>query len=169
MLRTRTFAVSAFIAVLTSGVASSQADARTTSACRSAAARERAALPYYTQFLPYSKIGQALCFDFTGDGRRDLVVTRWEAMNHGAHYWAAFKHVGSRYVRLVGRHDCCSAKPNFGMGIAIRRQGPDIVVEQPVYRSDDAYCCPTGGSKLGRWSFRGGRLKLVFIERTPAG
>jgi hypothetical protein len=141
--------------------------ARASNACREAAARARTTLPDYSSFQPYSSIGQARCFDFTGDGRRDLVVTRWEAMNHGAHYWAAFRHRrDGSYTQIIGLHDCCSSRPRFGLTIGIRHVGPVLFVSQAVYRSTDAYCCPSGGSKTGRWEYRAHRLRLVSIERS---
>lgn len=142
------------------------AAAKTSNACKAAAAQARTQLPDYSSLRPYSDIGQALCFDFTGDGRRDLVVTRWEAMNHGAHYWAAFRHGRAGYTQILGLHDCCRRGRKFGTGIALRRLGRDLVVSQPVYKPSDPLCCPTGGDRVGRWSYRNHRLELVSTDIT---
>src|SRR3954452_4591416 len=150
------------IALLTLlAMAPAAADAKTSAACRKVAKQYRATLPDYSALQPYSSQGEALCFDFTGDGLRDLVVTRWEAMNHGAHYWAAFRHRrNGTYVQIAGMHDCCSSKKRSA-GISIDHTGKELQVSQPLYLKGDPLCCPTGGVVTGHWRYRNHRLKLV--------
>jgi hypothetical protein len=112
-------------------------------------------------------LGQTKCFDFTGDGREDIVFTGWEFMNHGAHYWAAFRATRSNWVRVKFKRGCCRADPKVGVGLAIRRSGREIAVTQPVYDSDDPACCPSGGTKTGWWGWRRRALALVDVVRDP--
>ncbi|MBA3329137.1 MAG: hypothetical protein H0T43_12635 [Solirubrobacterales bacterium] len=119
---------------------------------------------------PYNlgrRIGQTLCFDFTGDRRKDIVFTGWEFMNHGAHYWAAYRATRSSWVRVKFKRGCCRADPKTGVGIEIQRSGREIVVSQPVYQPDDPACCPSGGTKTGTWRWRNHTLALVDVTREP--
>ena len=51
-------------------------------------------------------------------------------------------------------------------GIKVRRSGRVIIVSQPIYKAGDKACCPTGGTRTGRWRWAGTRLKLIRV--TPA-
>jgi hypothetical protein len=108
-------------------------------------------------------LGKSICMDFTGDGRTDIVLTVWTAMNHGAHYWAAFRaDSGRHWVRAAFHSDCCGHDPRHGgIGIGIKRNGKLIVISQPVYRPRDPLCCPSGGKKSRTWGWRNGRLQIV--------
>jgi hypothetical protein len=139
-----------------------------TSACpRKTVTRLRRTLPawrkYGHQFVNY---GQVVCFDFTGDGRRDVAFTMWAAMNHGAHLWAAFRRTAHGWARARYSADCCGAHRSFGMGIGIRRSGRSLLVDQPIYRRRDAACCPSGGIAAGVWEWRSGRLKLTAVHKS---
>lgn len=118
---------------------------------------------------PYGEryLGQVKCFDFTGDRRKDIVFTGWEFMNHGAHYWAAFRATRGNWTRVKFKRGCCRADPKVGAGIGINRFKRTIIVRQPVYRRDDPACCPSGGSKEGRWRWRNARLVLVRVTTEP--
>ena len=135
------------------------------SCSKQAAAQLRRSLPSFASLRPYSEFGQHVCVDFTGDGRNDLVLTRWEFMNHGAHYWAAYRRTSKgTWVRVAGRNDCCSAKRFPSAGISIDRDGDRVVVSQPVYLSDDPACCPQGGTKSARWGWVNGRLVRLGVS-----
>ncbi len=112
-------------------------------------------------------LGQTICVDFTGDGRRDIVFSGSVAMTQGAHYWAAFRATRSSWVRVKFKRGCCRADPRFGRAIGIGRSGRQIVVKEAVYRSDDPGCCPTGGTRIGTWGWRSGRLALVDVTLDP--
>jgi hypothetical protein len=67
-------------------------------------------LPVAKEAEPYRGLISVICIDFTRDGRKDIVFTVWAAMNHGAHYWAAFRRTnggkwdqGSVQERLLRR------------------------------------------------------------------
>lgn len=111
--------------------------------------------------------GQTLCFDFTGDGRKDIVFSGWEAMNRGAHWWAAYRATRTGWARVKFKRGCCRANPKFGSGIQLRRSGREIVVTEPVYAPDDPGCCPTLGTKTGTWRWVRTTLGLVDVTRDP--
>lgn len=150
---------------MTAALVASSAPAMAAPACNSGtAARLEKRLPV-TPFDLGKRLGQTKCSDFTGDGRKDIVFTGWEYMNHGAHYWAAFRATKKHWVRVKFKRGCCKGFPKNGAGIAIKRSGKDIIVSQPVYASDDPACCPSGGTKTGTWRWGEGRLALVDVTR----
>lgn len=105
-----------------------------------------------------------LCTNLTGSGRQDMVATVWDAMNHGAHYWAAWRNAGGKWVLLALSGNCCSIAPHkFGMGVTVRGTSTagQFVVSQPVYRPKDPACCPSGGTATARWAWRRGALRVV--------
>jgi hypothetical protein len=120
-------------------------------------------LPAWRNYIkPYAGRGQVLCFDFAGDIRRDILFTSWGAMNHGAHFWSAFQRTSRSWKRLAFKKSCCGRKVHaLGIGISIKHRGRTIVVEEPVYRATDPACCPTGGTRQGRWRWRSGHLLFV--------
>ncbi len=110
---------------------------------------------------------QVLCMNLTGSGRQDLVATVWDAMNHGAHYWAAWRNAGSKWVLIAFSGNCCSIAPHkFGMGVTVRRTSTagQLIVSQPIYRSNDPACCPSGGTAAARWAWRRGALRVVGLS-----
>ncbi len=111
------------------------------------------------------RIGQTLCFDFTGDGRKDIVFSGSEFANNGAHYWAAFRARGDDWARVIFKRDCCRVRRATKMRIG--RSGATIFVTQPIFRAADRGCCPTGGTQTGRWRWTGGALKLVSTTVKP--
>jgi hypothetical protein len=157
LLAATAFAIAMFTSLAPSAAASPICSKRT-------ATRLEQRLPV----TPYNfgrHLGQAKCLDFTGDGREDIVFTGWEFMNHGAHYWAAFRATRTNWVRVKFKRSCCRADPKTGVGIAIQRSGREIGVTQPVYDSDDPACCPSGGSKTGWWGWRRRQLVLLDVVR----
>jgi hypothetical protein len=105
--------------------------------------------------------GQTLCFDFTGDGRQDIVFSGWEYATNGAHYWAAFRATSVGWTKVIFKRDCCRVRRATKMRIA--HVGRVIVVTQPIFKTNDPGCCPTGGRRTGRWRWTGGALKLISV------
>lgn len=119
-------------------------------------------------FNPYGeRLGQVKCFDLTGDGRKDILFTGWEAMNHGAHWWAAYRATPTDWRRVKFKRGCCRANPKFGAGIGVSRFERTVIVREPIYLDDDPLCCPSGGSKEGRWRWKRDRLVLVRVTTEP--
>ena len=95
---TRILFVAAGIVIATT-VAASSGGARVSGSCSSAIARRLIqTLPISRDAQPFNGgLGQFICIDFTGDRRPDIVLSVWTAMNHGAHYWAAFRGTSGRH------------------------------------------------------------------------
>jgi hypothetical protein len=130
---------------------------------RGAAKKLVRTLPVAKDAEPYLSAISVRCMDFTRDGRKDIVFTVWTAMNHGAHYWAAFrKTTHGHWKRVAFKSDCCGGHHRYGgLGIAIQRAGSVIVVSQPIYKKNDGACCPSGGTKSRAWAWRHGKLRIV--------
>lgn len=111
------------------------------------------------------RIGQTLCFDFTGDGLKDIVFSGWIFANDGAHYWAAFRAGAEGWTRVIFKRDCCRVRR--ATKIRIARSGATVVVRQPIFREKDRGCCPTGGTRTGRWRWNGVTLKLAGTTDAP--
>lgn len=127
-------------------------------------------LPVGAAASHYLAADRVICEDFTGDGRPDLVVTVWTAMNHGAHYWAAYRDGGRRWVRVAYKSGCCGGSSRYGgMGIGIERAANGFVVSQPVYGQNDPACCPSGGTKSAHWFWKKGALRQTSVASTAAG
>jgi hypothetical protein len=98
-----------------------------------------------------------LCLDLTGSGRQDLIASVWDAMDHGAHYWAAWRNDGNKWVRIAVSGDCCQMAPKkFGMGIGIKKGSTagQFLVSQPISASSP-------GTTVARWAFQQGALRIV--------
>jgi hypothetical protein len=96
---------------------------------------------------------QVLCFDATGDGRPDMAVTLASGGTAGEIGWLFF--VGGSGWRPAGHAT--------GYKLVLIRSGRGLETVQPVYRSHDPNCCPTGGfdRTLRRWNGR----KLAIVRR----
>jgi hypothetical protein len=121
-------------------------------------------LPVQANPGPYVASDQVICADLTGSGRQDLIASVWDAMDHGAHYWAAWRNEGSKWIRIAFSGNCCQIAPHkFGMGIGVRRSSRtgQFLVSQPIYRSKDPACCASGGTAVARWAWKQGALRIV--------
>jgi hypothetical protein len=119
-------------------------------------------LPAWRQYgHRYVMYGQVLCFDFTGDGRRDVAFTMWGAMNRGAHLWAAFRRIPHGWARARYRADCCRSHRSFGISIGIRRSGTTLLVDQPI-----DWQRPNNGTRTGEWQWHDGRLRLTGVHKS---
>jgi hypothetical protein len=109
-------------------------------------------------------LGQSICMDFTADHRTDVVLSAWTAMDHGAHYWAAFQSLqGQRWRRVAFYSDCCGHEhPRYGgTGISLQKQGKLILVSEPIYAPTDPLCCPSRGTRARIWGWRRGQLRII--------
>jgi hypothetical protein len=102
---------------------------------------------------------QILCHDFTRDGRLDLAVTIASGGTAGDIGFAVFRgtRAGWRVALAMG-----------GYKLGIFRVGGDVVSSQPVYRTNDPNCCPTGGFDHRRYHWNGVRFVVARSWHTKS-
>lgn len=129
--------------------------------CSKAAARKAIRATKATRPLratldsPYGAVAQLICRDLTHDGVRDMTVSITGGGTADITGWAIFRAVGRRWRPVLVRPD--------GVHFRIRLTRADEVWEQyPVYRVEDAGCCPTGGFENRR--FRWGRTRFTVAR-----
>jgi len=93
-----------------------------------------------------------ICFDFTRDGRIDLAVTVASGGTAGDIAWFVLRRTPTGWRLALARG---------GYKVGLFRVGGDLVDSQPVYRSNDPNCCPTGGFDHRRWHWNGNRFVLA--------
>jgi hypothetical protein len=86
-----------------------------------------------------------ICFDFTGDGRRDVAFAILSGGTAGATHWAVFRGVRTSSRRLSRRYRKVAERFS-GSKTRLLRSGRLLVVQTPIYNQTDANCCPTGGA-----------------------
>ncbi len=92
-------------------------------------------------------VGKVLCGSFTGPGSQTMVVSLVGPGNTGLIEWAVFRWAGG--WRFLMKQSAAAS---------ITGTGSDIRQTLPVYRPDDARCCPSGGTKTRIWHWNGSRL-----------
>ena len=97
-----------------------------------------------------------ICHDLTGDGATDLAVTIFSGGTAGDVAWVVFRPVDGAWKLAYAQLHAYKA--------ALVRSGRDLVEWQPVYRSGDANCCPSGGFDARRFSWNG-RTFVVTSRR----
>lgn len=102
--------------------------------------------PYY--------VAEAICFDFTGDGRRDIAFTVWSGGTAGDIAWVAL---------VRGARGWNVAVTDSGYKLGLRRIERDVVVTRPIYRRTDANCCPTGG--FDHYAYRWNGKRFAFVRK----
>jgi len=101
-----------------------------------------------------------ICFDFTGDHRRDVVLAIHAGGTSGALNWAAFRRTRQsrgplrRRFRLV-------AEPNSGPRTELERRRRLVLVKTPIWRRSDPNADPTGGETHRLYRIGWNRVKLV--------
>jgi hypothetical protein len=140
-------------------LAASPAQARPDAACSSAAARAaiaaskpRLALVGDKVLIAPHQADAVLCFDLTGDGRTDMAVGLASGGTAGDVGWLVFVPSGHAW-RLAGS--------GTGYKLGLRRSGSELLAVQPVYRKDDANCCPSGGFDRTLYRWNGSRLVVA--------
>lgn len=98
-------------------------------------------------------VDKLICADLTGDGVRDLAATIFSGGTAGDTAWVVFRADGSRW-RLAYRQ-------LHAYKVGLFRSGRDMIESQPIYKKNDANCCPTGGVFHRRFHWVAGRLKIV--------
>jgi hypothetical protein len=92
-------------------------------------------------------VDSVLCLPLPGGGTA-MALTIASGGTAGDTSWAIY--VGSKLALVRG-----------GYKLSIRRKGPDIVETDPVYRSKDPNCCPTGGFDHTQWHWNGTRFVVA--------
>lgn len=142
--------------VLTLGLGAAESGRAQRSVCTKAAANaaiRASTLPADVKDLTRQSLAgvdSMICHDLTGDGRADMAVTLASGGTAGDIAWAAFARKGAGW-RLAG------ANPD-GYKLLLERAGRDLVETQPVYRTNDPNCCPTGGFDHRRFHWNGHAL-----------
>jgi hypothetical protein len=106
-----------------------------------------------------SQADQVICADLTRDGRTDMAVTLASGGTAGDIGFVVFRRLGPGWkVSLV----------RSGYKLGLYRVDGDLVSSQPVYRTNDSNCCPTGGFDHTRWHWNGTRFVSVRAYHTKS-
>jgi hypothetical protein len=93
------------------------------------------------------QVDGVICLSLPG-ARRAMIVPVASGGTAGDIGWIAFvaaPHSGGYRVSLV----------RGGYKLGLVRKGADLVETDPVYRANDANCCPSGGFDHVRWHWNG--------------
>jgi hypothetical protein len=101
-----------------------------------------------------------VCFDFTGDGRGDVAFAIESGGTAGATYWAVFRAARTASRRLSRRYRKVAERFS-GSHTRLLRNGRLLAVQTPIYKEEDANCCPTGGAS--RVLYRVERSRVVKV------
>lgn len=101
-----------------------------------------------------------ICFDFTGDRRREVVFAIHGGGSGGAAHWAAFRRTRSKRGPL-GRRFRLIAEPRAGQQTMLERRGRLVVVKNPIWRPGDPNAGPSGGELHSLYRIRTNSVKLV--------
>jgi hypothetical protein len=97
-------------------------------------------------------VDQVICFDFTRDGRIDVAASIASGGTAGNIGFVVFRRTAGGWV---------PALKGGGYKLGIRRLGGDVVLTQPVFRKNDANCCPSGGFNHDRYHWNGARFTIA--------
>jgi hypothetical protein len=111
-----------------------------------------------TAYAKTEGISELLCRDATGDGRPDMTVVFYSGGTAGDVGWVVFRRAGTGWKLALQRLQ--------GYKIRVAITGGDPVESQPVYRRDDANCCPTGGVDHTRFHWNGLRFAVARAWHT---
>jgi hypothetical protein len=152
------FDVSAGSAAAPGGFSSSPGATTATADCSEAAAREVVLRLHLNDPEVADPVGKVLCGSFTGPGSQTMVVSLRGPGNTGLIEWAVFHWAGDAWQLIMKQPAAAS----------ITAAGSDIRQTLPIYRPDDARCCPTGGTRTRIWHWNGSRfLAGPWKEATP--
>ena len=108
-----------------------------------------------------------VCFDLTGDGRKDVAFGILSGGTAGPTAWAVFRGVRTSSTRLARRYRKVTER-NSGSKTLVLRRGSLLGVQNPIYKSEDANCCPTGGATRSLYRVRPSGVTLVrTVTLTP--
>ena len=93
-----------------------------------------------------------ICFPLPG-GRKAMVVTVGSGGTAGDIDWAVYVSHGNAWKLALIRG-------GYKLGLG-RRGAGDIVETDPIYKKNDANCCPSGGFAHARWHWNGEKFTVV--------
>ena len=99
------------------------------------------------KYGPYEGIGSVFCKDVSGDRVTDMLIAFSSGGTAGDVAWAVFRRVKGVWKLALTRLDVYKLRLDVRAG--------DPVETVPVYKPDDANCCPTGGFDHTRWHWNG--------------
>jgi hypothetical protein len=108
----------------------------------------------------------AICHDFTGDRRRDVAFAISSGGSGGAFEWAVFRRRPLVRGPLVNRFRKVAERYS-GTKTGLQRRRRLLVVTNPIHRSDDPNCCPTGGEVRRTYRVKRNRVVLLSRRRVP--
>ena len=88
-----------------------------------------------------------VCHDLTGDGVGEMAVTVFSGGTAGDTAWVVFRRDGGRWKLAYAQLHAYKA--------GLFRSGRDLIESQPIYRSGDPNCCPSGGFEQRRFHWNG--------------
>jgi hypothetical protein len=120
-------------------------------ACSAATARQIA-----TDFFVWGNdvrdpVAQVLCGPFTGAGSNAMAVAFSAPTCWSPQGWAVYTFASGAWSLVMAQRGVFVAGPLVAVGSAIRET-------QPVFRSGDARCLPSGGTHARLWSWNGSKL-----------
>jgi len=92
-----------------------------------------------------------ICIPLPG-GRKAMVVTVGSGGTAGDIDWAIYVSSGTGWKLALTRG---------GYKLGLVRKGSDIVETDPVYKKNDANCCPSGGFVHTRWHWNGAKFVVA--------
>ena len=95
------------------------------------------------------------CIPLPG-GKKAMVLTVGSGGTAGDIDWAVYVSGGGAWKLALVRG---------GYKLGLIRKGADIVETDPIYRKNDANCCPSGGFAHTRWHWDGRRFRVVRTWR----
>lgn len=106
------------------------------------------------KYGPYEGIGSLTCGkDLTADHVADMALTFSSGGTAGDVAWAVFRRASGVWKLALTRLDVYKLRLDVLFG--------DPIETVPVYKRDDANCCPTGGYDHTRWHWNGKRFVVI--------
>jgi hypothetical protein len=98
-----------------------------------------------------SDLDGAICV-LLPDGKKAMVVTVASGGTAGDIDWAIYVSGGKGWKLALVRG---------GYKLGLVRKGSDIVETDPIYKKNDANCCPSGGFVHTRWHWNGEKFAVA--------
>ena len=117
-------------------------------------------------FHRYVQPWDAICHDFTGDGRKDVAFGILSGGTGGAFRFAVFRRTAQRGGGLAGRYVKMTER-GHGSKTSLQRSGRRLKVINPVYRPSDGNCCPSGGVTVRTYRFT--EAEIIYVGKHRVG